>query len=324
MALNLHLLRREAATFRSHCWADNTRSAYATHRKAYLVFCRKFHLIPIPASTDTLCCYAAYLARRLKHSSVRQYMNVIRILHLEWGLPNPLVDNFMVTSTLRGIRRQLGDQVSRKAPVTPPMLKDYLTALDLTSPLHASMWGAALLIIFGLLRKSNVMPQSPTAFRAALHLRRQDIKVTPQGIEVTIRWSKTNQFRNRTQSITSPPHSGSPLVPLPGPILSAPAHPRSPPAGPAFTTLQSGRWLPLTAPQFMAHFKSVLQHHGHDTTQLGSHSFRRGGASWAYQTGIPVDLIRQLGDWASNAYTIYTLPNTHMLHQAMMTMARAT
>ena len=35
------------------------------------------------------------------------------------------------------------------------------------------------------------------------------------------------------------------------------------------------------------------------------HSFRRGGATWAFQAGIPGELIQICGDWASDAYKRY-------------------
>ena len=35
------------------------------------------------------------------------------------------------------------------------------------------------------------------------------------------------------------------------------------------------------------------------------HSFRRGGASHAFQAGIPGELIQICGDWASDSYKKY-------------------
>ena len=35
------------------------------------------------------------------------------------------------------------------------------------------------------------------------------------------------------------------------------------------------------------------------------HSFRRGGATWAFRTGVPGELIQIYGDWASDAYKCY-------------------
>ena len=47
--------------------------------------------------------------------------------------------------------------------------------------------------------------------------------------------------------------------------------------------------------------------------ELGCHSlpsseanpFRRGGASWAFNNGVPGELIQVMGDWKSDAYKVY-------------------
>jgi len=35
------------------------------------------------------------------------------------------------------------------------------------------------------------------------------------------------------------------------------------------------------------------------------HSFRRGGANWAFSSGLPGELIQVFGDWSSDAYKSY-------------------
>ena len=57
---------------------------------------------PVPATSQVISRYATFLARSLKFSSIKQYMNIIRLLHLEWDLPNPLCNNFVVQQTMRG------------------------------------------------------------------------------------------------------------------------------------------------------------------------------------------------------------------------------
>lgn len=47
----------------------------------------------------------SYLSRKLCFTSVRQYLNVVRILHVEAGMPNPLEGNWYVSSILKGVRR---------------------------------------------------------------------------------------------------------------------------------------------------------------------------------------------------------------------------
>ena len=40
-------------------------------------------------------------------------------------------------------------------------------------------------------------------------------------------------------------------------------------------------------------------------TRFRGHSFRRGGAIWAFQNGVPGYLIQIYGDWASDTYKCY-------------------
>ncbi len=38
---------------------------------------------------------------------------------------------------------------------------------------------------------------------------------------------------------------------------------------------------------------------------FSSHSFRRGGASWAFHSKVPGELIKVHGDWSSDTYLRY-------------------
>ena len=78
-------LHEEVAAYCSAAFADNTKKTYRCHLNAYLTFCNKMAVPPVPASHTLISMYAAYLARRLKARSVRQYINVVRLLHLESG-----------------------------------------------------------------------------------------------------------------------------------------------------------------------------------------------------------------------------------------------
>ena len=58
--------------------------------------------------------------------------------------------------------------------------------------------------------------------------------------------------------------------------------------------------------QFVSVFRSRLARMGvPNPSRFRGHSFRRGGATWAFQTGVPGELIQIYGDWASDAYKCY-------------------
>ena len=54
---------------------------------------------------------------------------------------------------------------------------------------------------------------------------------------------------------------------------------------------------------------------GYDSSSYAGHLFRRGGASFAFQVGVPLELIKIMGDWKSNAVSLYlTVPLKTRLH----------
>ena len=59
--------------------------------------------------------------------------------------------------------------------------------------------------------------------------------------------------------------------------------------------------LSFTYAKFLKFLRSCLENIGLDPTSYAGHSFRREGASFAFQSGIPVEMIKLLGDWKSDA-----------------------
>ena len=66
--------------------------------------------------------------------------------------------------------------------------------------------------------------------------------------------------------------------------------------------------------------RAALSASGCDTTRYAGHSFRRGGATWAYKVGLPVDTIRMLGDWRSSAFQAYIALDEGQLRSAVASM----
>lgn len=311
-------LNTECINYIRMAYAPNTNKSYKTHRRSYLAFCAVMGYAPVPATTGTLCQYASLLARTLKYTSIKQYLNAIRILHQEWGLPNPMMDNYQLRCVLRGVRRQLGDTPSRKAPITPSMLIRFLSNLNLHVMEDRAMWAVMLLLMFGMLRVASVLCASPHCDHTR-HLLLKDVTLHAAGVNVTVRHTKTIQYKERTLSLPLPRVPGNVLCPSQALALylhSAPAHPN----GPVFYRSNGSGARPLTTRDFNSRIKALVTKAGLETSSYAGHSFRRGGACLAYQLGTPVDTIRQIGDWASNAYTAYILPERPLISRAINNM----
>ena len=161
-------------------YAPSAQLTYHTHRDTHLRFCSTMGYNPVPATTTVLCHYASFLSRTLKYTSVGQYMNIVRLLHLELGLQNQLVNSFKIEYVLKGIRRDLGDTPTRKLPIDPSLLLKILSKLDLDNIEDCNVWAAALVMFYGMLRRSNALTCDKT-YDPSKHLRRGYIAFHPWG-----------------------------------------------------------------------------------------------------------------------------------------------
>ncbi len=237
------------------------------------------------------------------------------------GHPNPMEDSWFLSSLLKGARRFLGDPVNPKKPVTPQLLLYIRSRLDLNDPRDRAFWAAALIMFFALLRKSNVFPPSAKGFDARRHLCRKDLTLdrnpSAPGILVTSRWSKTIQFFERRLQTPLPFLPGHPLCPTTAVSACLAALPNQPPDSPAIAFASATGPAPLLYNAFLTRLRQVLRPLPEGAKDYAAHSFRRGGASWALQQGIPGEVIRVMGDWQSLAYLSYlTVPLT-LRRQAM-------
>ena len=295
-------LENEVAAYRTLTYADNTKKSYSTHLKQYFKFCTMIGRPPVPAPQEMIAQYAAFLARRLKPVSVRQYMNIIRLLHLEASLPNPMQDNWYIRTTLTGIERMHGVPVKRRTPVTPQLLMDMSRLLNLSVLYDGMFWAASLLMFYGLLRKSNLFPNDKKGFDGKKQFMRSDFATKADGsIIVNVKYSKTNQFQKRPFELSLLPFNH--LLSPGAAVNHAFRVCRLPPDAPAFVSCELGT--PMTGSNFNTTLKQLVKRMGLDPSTYSSHSFRRGGASWALRCGIPGEIVQQLGDWQSDCYKQY-------------------
>jgi len=84
-------------------------------------------------------------------------------------------------------------------------------------------------------------------------------------------------------------------------VEAFPAHGPSP----AFLLKRYGKVKPVTYRQYQDKIKKTVGAIGLDACDYTSHSFRRGGATYAFQSGVSASQIKKLGDWQSDAYLEY-------------------
>ena len=283
-------LQAEVARYRGETFADNTKRTYTSHSNSFLRFCTELCVPPVPANEKTIAMYAACLARRLRPASVRQYLNIVRVMHLEAGLSNPLKDSWFISSTLKGIDRVKGTAVNRKSPITPDILR-IKKVLKMSDRDDIVFWAACLVMFFGLFRKANLFAKQK--FDADKHFTRDSFVLNADcSLTICVRWSKTIQCREREIRVTLPALHPHRLCPVSAVCQALRAAVHQSPKAPAF---------PMSGAVFDKTLKAVTQGEGN----LSGHSFRRGEACWALSQNIPGEIIKIMGDWKSTVYMSY-------------------
>ena len=318
-------LDKEVNFYRINEFAPSTSKTYSVHQLTYLEFCTKVGIQPVPISQLDIGRYIAYLSRKLTLSSVRQYLNIVRLLHLENGHTNPLSNNWYVSSIIKGVRRVKGDTCIQKLLITLELLRSIFLNLDLNVSFDRAFWAACLVGFFSFFRKSNLLIQSPESFDPSRHLCAHDVEFTPEGVILCVRWSKIIQYRERTLHIPLPKINNSPFCPstaLLGLTLECPSGPTP---APLFRYISPDKSVSvLTQLGFVRKLKHCLAAVGIPGEKYSGHSFRRGGASFGLQCGLPVNLIKIQGDWNSNAYERYLHPSLDLRRQVAKTLGSAT
>ena len=262
--------------------------------------------------------YAAVLARTLKYHSVKQYLHIVKTLHSEWGLADPLAGDYYLQCTVRGIQCNLGEAQNHKAPLTPELLIQILSKLDLNRLEDAAFWASLLLMFFAMLRVSNVLCKV-TSCDHSRHLIPSDLHFHHKGMDLAVRSTKTIQFQGRRLIYPFRKSTADTvLCPIKAVVLYLALSPPLPPSGPLFVSSGSGQ--PLTATTLATRLKTILKDLGITAGVISCHSARRGGACLAYKLQIPIDTIRLIGDWRSNCYMKYIEVESPLVGKALHNM----
>ena len=169
----------------------------------------------LPASEGTLIYFASYLARTVKHSTIKLYLAAVRNLHISCGHGDPLSGKLLLKKILRGILRYQGQSRILRQPVTPgvlqaikPILFSWLGGRDFTM-----VWAAFTLAFFAFLRCSEFTYQGISRFRPQVDLSTDCASfhpslASPQRMSLFVKASKTDAFRQGyiRLLIHAPPH----------------------------------------------------------------------------------------------------------------------
>lgn len=305
-AAELSRLDQEVAKSKRAAFAEGTCKNLTTQWRSYLLFCEHFGIEPLPTTTNTLIRFAQFLSRSFKSTaSISNYLSGVKTMHLYLDLVCPDLSCYEIKLVLKGLARSNPHTPHQAQPITPSMLLEFHGYLLMDSAFDCSFWCLCLFAFFLMARKSNLVPMANKALIDKNILRRGQVEVCVSHLTVTVNWSKTIQFGERQLFIPLCAIKDSIFCPVSAYNLMCSLIPGDENT-PVFVHYnRAGRLIPISYELFQTKLRKLVAQTGEDPSLYSSHSLRRGGASWAFSSKVPVDLIQSHGDWSSDCYKKY-------------------
>ena len=176
-----------------------------------------------------------------------------------------------------------------------------------------TFWASCLVAFYSFFRKSTLLPKS-NHHSCQTEICIRDLVRSDQGFLLKVKHTKTLQYRHKLLSIPLPTIGESPLCPSAALTKMLVQLSSCSLGAPLFSYPTKNEFTFFNHATFTTYLKKALDMSGHQSSQYSGHSFRRGGASFAFLCGIPSDLIKMQGDWSSDAYLRYlSSPLDHRL-----------
>ena len=295
-------LVRSALDRTKNAFRPSTMNAHRTHLRTYLSFTTFMSLSPIP-SVHSLLAFMEYLyANSLSHKVIHNYISSIKSAAKRFHWPIPPFSHHLVTSFLRSI------SINSTLPPTPRGVFD-LSALAAISRACSilddpDLFRAVFLVaFFAFLRMSNVAPHSRFKFDPLRHILRQDVIFQDPGAHILIKWTKTLQDRSAHHFVQIPALSNKTLCPVSA-IQKVLTSRQLPGTSPLFSH-KNIPYHPVIDTTIRDSLRKVLSHLGIPLLGHGFHTFRRSGATLAYDNNIQLQHIMAHGLWRSATVWTY-------------------
>lgn len=302
MSGDLKKLKEDMSTSVKNAFAVGTRKNLKTQWKTFLLFCNFYEFEALPCTLQTICLYCQFLSRTFKSvESIRNYVNGVKCLHLLLEFEFPHLDSFYFKLFFKGLKRVNPHEVKSALPITPPLLLKIHEVLDFQDKNISTFWCLILFGFFLICRKSNLVGSAEQPSKC---LKRQDIECKNGILIVNFNWSKTIQFGERSLQIPLVHNPSSPLCPVSA-YQSMCQNFKVSKDSPAFMIQCDGKLKPVSYYMFNTFLKKCISQIGLEPSHFSTHSLRRGGATWAFKSGVPSELIQLQGDWKSSAYKLY-------------------
>jgi integrase len=266
-------------------------------------FCILYELQFPNVAITTILSFIEFLAdNNLAPATIRNYISAIKASLRRLGIDIVNFDSNLIKLALRSLDRNAPVRYKPKPILSIQQIQQLLLAAT-SQPLCIFFKLAVLLAFLGMLRISNIACVSIKGFDILRHITRSDVTITPRGLAVNIKWSKTMQSYRQAAIVYLPQITGSELCPVTvfqKLVTMYPLPPFAPllgyPVGPHLHIVSKSK-LQAILKQAAAQANIPFD--------ISFHIFRRSAASIAFAAGVPFKQIQAHGTWTSESVWSY-------------------
>ena len=288
-------------------YRPSTSSAHRTHFRTFISFIY-FMDLPMSVTLHNVLVFLEYLHQNsLSPKVIKNYLSSIATMSKAYSIDYTATYHPAVLRYIRGLSLTSPFRPTPRGIFDIPTL--YAISKQCETLSDPILFRAIFLTSFyAFLRMSNIAPLSSKQFNPQRHLLRQDVIFAPPGAHIILKWCKTMQDAKSTHIVQIPEIANIWLCPVR-----------------ALKTRLVSRHLTSTSPLFANAFyphSQVIDTHIRDALKTiltnlkishighGFHSFRRSGATLAFDHSVPLQNIMAHGLWRSPAIWTYLQNST--------------
>ena len=253
----------------------------------------------------------------VRNTQLPNYIAAIKAKCIQFDIAHDFLSDPRIRYYLRAINLSAPMCVKLKTVVNIDTLKAIIAQCNSTY-MRQIFKAIYLLGFFGFFRLSNLTPHCVKSFDPLKHLTKEDIISTPGGMSILVKWSKTMQFNDQVRLVHLPVLNNElcPVKALSNLLLISP-HGNDRP----LFQYKSQSWVPMTDTRVRQHLKSILKTLALDRSGITFHSFRRSGATFAFNHNVPLQNIQRHGTWTSDCVWRYVTDSVDAGSQVANTFA---
>ena len=303
----LLILDLQVAQTKGQAMKDSTKKNLLCHFNAYEKFCGIYILECFPCDNKQLCRFRQHLAKTFQSpDAVINYMAGIRTCLALLGLEIPPVQDKQMQLFMQGLKRAMPHATKQAAPITPELLLKISKVVNYRDQVEMVAWVGTLLGFYMFLQKSNLVPDTMDNFNPKQQFRRVDMNLLglDKVMMFEVRWSKTIQYKQKILRLPVLPTRDKSICPVFW-VHQMVARIPGEPGDPVLMVTANGTKMALSANQLIYRIRKWLLLLREEATAYSLHSLRQGSATFAYQSNMEGEMIKLLGDWASDCYKRY-------------------